>query len=330
MIGGHFNLDRLATYAIIGGGLLIFKGLKRFYTALKVKGMAPIKIAAAPMGLVELEGFAWPLANLENTCFEGSPAVFVNLRMMCQSENQYNSNKIVWEYTSPFPFLIMDNTGAAIVFPKQAQRDVHTETIRWNSLSADQQTRFQEKNALTSSPFQMGTMGKVHLATYLLEERSIKIGCPLFIEGTLTPTVQTPNTVDWELATEFVKLARAFQINPSFMAKGEKSLKTWTDISEQDQRRIFTHFALDMMEKSKKKSTKPVLSQTDPSPHKPKKNNYAQRIYGAIGAQEHFLLYDRFKASALQGLQKWKFLDILLGIICVAWGIQYIIRFSKH
>src|SRR5262245_60860904 len=105
--GGGFN----------PGGLFRRKGERA--SARHIQDTPRSKVATAPQGLVEVEGFAWPESEVDKT-LNGLEAVYRCLTLQRQ-DTEYDDGKRrkVWKtvggYSTGRPFYVVDETGLALV-----------------------------------------------------------------------------------------------------------------------------------------------------------------------------------------------------------------------
>lgn len=161
------------------GGALVVKGLMNFRKSRKIQDTARIDIASAAQGLVEIEGYAWPL-EVPFAAVCGRQVVYYHYKVQQLVKRGKNSSwETKYEFNHNASFYVIDQSGVCIVNPTQGSMDL-TETITKLDHYAE------SIEALTaSSRYQSGWLGKLFSGSYRLVERKLLVGSPVYVCGSL-------------------------------------------------------------------------------------------------------------------------------------------------
>ena len=127
------KLIQLTILAIFAGGGILYSGLKRRTRARAIEEMPRSKIATAPQGLVEVEGFAWPNENRVARSSSGFENVYYELQLQREESRGSGKNRrkvwvTIFTHRHAETFYICDATGIALVDPQDALIEVHQHT----------------------------------------------------------------------------------------------------------------------------------------------------------------------------------------------------------
>lgn len=190
----------LTVASLVTGGGLMIRALSRRKKTQKITDTPRSKVATAPQGYVELQGFAWPAAEEARTA-AGQEVVLYRLEVQ-RSETRGSGKNRRREWVTIFyhahvePFYLVDPTGLARVDPGTAELDVGaTRTRKWSSLSASEKKWIEEvasRRPVPGFPPSRGLLG-IFSSPYRVLEKEILLGAPLYLHGDFrTPSVETP------------------------------------------------------------------------------------------------------------------------------------------
>ncbi len=192
----------------IGGGLL-FKGLKNFRKSRQIQDTARINIGSAAQGLVEIEGYAWPMkAAITAVC--GRQVVFYNYKVQeLVSRGKNTSWETRYEFNHNFPFYVIDFSGVALVAPTDNCMDLTEKTTKL--------ARYAESIEDLTSDFQLnsGWLSNVFSRSYRLVEIKIYIGCPIYLSGNLSTLNMNQVKIRGDYK-KFLTQIRTMSTNPIF------------------------------------------------------------------------------------------------------------------
>jgi hypothetical protein len=194
--------------AFIGGGL-IYHSLKAHHLRRRIEDVPTSRIATAPQGLVEVQGYAWPLKSkygkdeIQYT-LEGKSAVYHKLVIEEKKGSAKNSRWVeVHSEEHASPFLIFDESGAAMVIPLKADLQIYKQTRSWGSL--DDNARMALNGLIPSGGVLVNLFRQ-----YRVIESYILVGSPVYALGTFRTAVREAVVSPAEGYQEFRrKLGRA-------------------------------------------------------------------------------------------------------------------------
>lgn len=167
---------------IVIGLVLIYKGYKGFRTRRKVEDTATSKIASAPQGLAEVQGYAWGTTPL--LCLDGRPACYWSL--VVQEERGSGKEKkwvTVFTYESKSLILVTDSSGACGVSPEKAQWEVAEETFQGSRLTeAHRHVLGQHLPDVLQYAQSGGLFGILGSKSRFIERR-VLVGSPVYVRG---------------------------------------------------------------------------------------------------------------------------------------------------
>lgn len=166
------------------GGFALFYGLKQFLTKRKIEDTARSKISAAPQGLVEVEGQAWP--TLVRKCIDGRPVCFWSIKVQeYRKRGKSSSWETVYSYTSSEELIVLDESGACLVHPESAQLEIVETTIGRNEMNQTQMQFLSEAAPMAARYFNIGTgvWAKLTAGGVRVVEQKILAGGPIYVRG---------------------------------------------------------------------------------------------------------------------------------------------------
>jgi hypothetical protein len=191
------------------GGALLVKGLMNFRKSRKIQDTARIDIASAPQGLVEVEGYAWPLEpSLAAVC--GRQVVYYHYKVQELVKRGKNSSwETRYEFNHNASFYAIDHSGVCIVNPNKDSMDI-TEKITKLDFYAE------SIEALSNSARQQSSwLGKIFSGTYRLVEYKLFVGSPVYVCGNL----QAMNLNQVKIRGDYKKFltqVKTMNVNPIF------------------------------------------------------------------------------------------------------------------
>jgi E3 Ubiquitin ligase len=191
------------------GGALVVQGLMNFRKSRKIQDTARIDIASAAQGLVEIEGYAWPLETpFAAVC--GRQVVYYHYKVQQLVKRGKNSSwETKYEFNHNPSFYVIDQSGVCIVNPTQGSMDL-TETITKLDHYAE------SIEALSaSSRYQSGWLGKLFSGTYRLVERKLLVGSPVYVCGNLQAMNMNQIKIRGDYK-KFLTLIKTMKLNPIF------------------------------------------------------------------------------------------------------------------
>lgn len=191
------------------GGALIVKGLVNFRKSRKIQDTARIDIASAPQGLVEVEGYAWPLEPpFAAVC--GRQVVYYHYKVQQLVKRGKNSSwETKYEFNHNASFYVIDQSGVCIVNPTKESMDL-TETIT----KLDHYAESIEALSV-SSRYQSGWLGKIFSGSFRLVENKLLVGSPVYVCGNL----QAMNMNQVKILGDYKKFltqVKTMSMNPIF------------------------------------------------------------------------------------------------------------------
>ncbi len=181
---------KVALAALGFGVFFIVTGLKKLKNARKVQDTPRSKIATAPQGYVEFEGFAWP-QSITTQLSSGMEAVYYSLKIERQDQEGSGKNKrTVWRtvftHVDSHPFYVCDPTGVASIDLKNSQIELDKCLVRgWGRLSEKEKTKILQLAGTSSiagfppSTFLFGVFSK----NFRVTENEICAGSPVYVHG---------------------------------------------------------------------------------------------------------------------------------------------------
>lgn len=194
---------------IFVGGAFIYKGLVNFRKSRKIQDTARIDIASAPQGLVEVEGYAWPMeTSLAAVC--GRQVVYYHYKVQqLVKRGKSSSWETKYEFNHNPSFYIIDHSGVGIVNPNKDSMDL-TERITKLDHYAE-----SIEALTTSSRHQSGWLGKMFSGSYRLVEYKLLVGSPVYVCGNL----QAMNMNQVKIRGDYKKFLaqiKTMNVNPVF------------------------------------------------------------------------------------------------------------------
>lgn len=221
---------KMIVFSLFTGGGLLINSISRRKKTRKIADTPRSKVASAPQGYVELQGFAWPAAQYARSA-AGDEIVYYSLEVQRAESRGSGKNRRrewvpVFTHGHIHPFYLVDPTGLALVDPASAEFDLHgSQTRNWTALKDDEKKWVGEiaaRRAINGFPPGKGLLG-VFSSSYRVIEKEIGVGSPLYLHGDFrTSTLQNPKVKAAGLS-EFV--SRIFSVE----ARSTKNISHFLD-----------------------------------------------------------------------------------------------------
>lgn len=155
---------------------MIYHGLRRFLRSERVENTSTIPIASAAQGLVEFQGYAYPLSKTKTT-LEGKECVYLSYELQKKSKNWHT----VWTFNDKDPFAIVDSSGLACVDPTNINLDSPTVTQSYNSIDERGKQRIESLvgSSIKGFPPSFGILG----TQFRIVQKAIYFASPILVIG---------------------------------------------------------------------------------------------------------------------------------------------------
>lgn len=202
----HYKIPIILLFT---GGYLLWRGLINFRKARRIEDTARIDIDSAPQGLVEIEGYAWPMST-PLMSVSGRRVVYYNYKVQEYVRRGKNSSwETKYEFHHTVPFYVIDQSGVCLVNPLTESMDLIESTIKLSSYAESIEELRLRTNSVT------GFFATLLSGSYRLVEKKILIGSPVYICGDL----KTNNLTQANLRGDYKKFlvqVKAMNTNPIF------------------------------------------------------------------------------------------------------------------
>jgi hypothetical protein len=191
------------------GGALVFKGLMNFRKGRKIQDTARIDIASAAQGLVEVEGYAWPMeASFAAVC--GRHVVYYHYKVQQLVKRGKNSSwETRYEFNHNPSFYAIDHSGVCIVNPTAGSMDLTEKITKLDHYA-------ESIEALSaSSRHQSGWLGKIFSGSYRLVENKLLVGSPVYVCGNLQAMNMNKVKIRGD-HKKFLTQIKTMSVNPVF------------------------------------------------------------------------------------------------------------------
>lgn len=296
---------------VIGGGF-VFKAVKDHRQKRKVQDTQRSKIATAPQGYVEFEGFAWPMTETVEIN-DGYQTLYYSLEVQQFVQSGKSSQwETVHTHLKADPFYVTDATGVVMVYPMEAEVNIESsKTEEWLDLNQDERTRILMKLEGTSiSEFPpTESFLSIFSGKFRIVEKYIFVGSPLYIHGAFTGIGGEPENVEmpgYANFSESVFQGKELKNKSQIFDKNND-----TNVSEEESRTGYV--AIARIARSKKET------QTVKFP-----------VYGILKSNEQHqaMIADAHEKYFTERLEKWLWLKFAGGALAMAVG-AFILAQSK-
>lgn len=298
----------IAVTAIAGGGLLL-RTLKNHKRLRKIADTPRSKIASAPQGLVELEGFAWPQAETFQT-LDGEEAIYYVIELQREETRGSGKNKrrewiTVFHHQHIFPFYLLDPTGLAQILPHNSDVNVTNKSTRhFGHLSQKAIDRIAQIVGPGIDNFPPGkSFLNLFARKYRVVEQKIVVGSPIYANGDFKTHTTNQLMIDDSLATFANKVI-------NFEARALKNVNRLLDRDGDGV--VSTSEALAGY------TTAAALSRRNPQ-----KETVPLEIFGTLDSSDNHKLFfsDTHEHHLIEHLGKWQTLKLVSGAALIAISI---------
>lgn len=314
----HLSEDyiRIIAASFIFGGGFLWQAIKRQKRARQIEDTPKSLISAAPQGLVELQGFAWPI-NKGYMSASGHELVYYHLELQKRQSNNSKKQNWVTVYKHEFvqPFYILDPTGLATVVPTTGELEIEsTRTVSWSRLTQPERNFYLDHvipMTVPNFPPQKGIFGLIS-SEYRIVEREVRTGCPIYVSGDFKTQNAEVKKVSAHGLTHFANRVI------DFTSRNLKNLKGLLD--KNNDGRVCSKEAKDgysfAAQMSKKKTEVEKLSENE------------FEVFGVVSCSGERKLYlaDAHESHVVDRLKKFQYLRITGGSALVALALVLTVR----
>ena len=239
-----YDNAKIILFLFAFGGYWIFEAFRRSKRSREVKDLALSRLATAPQGLIEVEGFAWPRDNQVSKDSSGFEVVYQKFELQILSTGQGESNReknwqTVFQKFTSHPFHLVDPTGIAIVDPTNCEVELGDRTCtEWKDLTPERRS-YVLSNAEGVMPRQFPPSGRffgIFDARFRVVELGLRAGSPMYVAGELSQVDETLKQVAEIGLTGFYKLvmntsARTIRDAQAVLTGGKSTKLTADEIS---------------------------------------------------------------------------------------------------
>lgn len=198
-------------FFLFAGGLFLYKSIAEYKRFRKVKESRKSRVASAPEGYVEIEGFAWPFTDTVDS-IDGFKAVYRSVQIQRlehrgDSEDSYTEWVTIFEKKHDVPFYVFDGTGAVLINPVWCHFDLDEGNTRlWNDMES-----FDQQRIISLIGTDVPDFPPVRKLLSFLEqgyrviENEIYVGSTAYIHGVLTHSKDKDENVTLSGLTHFLK-----------------------------------------------------------------------------------------------------------------------------
>ena len=309
---------KIAGALIFFGGGALLHGLRRLRQVRRLTDAASSRIASAPQGTVEVQGYAWPVKPLENP-FELSNVVFYDFKIEEERKSGNSSSwHVVFSDTSTQPFAIIDTTGFAIIYPQSADFELRTKVYPDKELAPGPKNAIQSHLLRKGSRFELGQRTFIsHRLRYTF--RALFKGSPMNVLGNFS-TLATLRAPPLESGfAEFLQRCYSFRKNFVFDLKrfdknhdGKISVDEWYDahlLTAQMKTETY------QIQTAGSNSLSTIATTTTQDPFLNSSGIFSS------SKEQPMSLADCHKGELIERLDKWNWPRILGGALMVAAGL---------
>ncbi len=185
------------------GIYLIFNAFKKLRRSRLVEDTPLSKIATAPQGWIELEGFAWPRNNVvrkNSEDFEVVHQVFELQQQLTTKPGTQNKKEWVTVFQTRLdsPFYLLDPTGLVLIDPSTGEMELGEAKVRgWKALAESERTLIKDQivgSAVEKFP-PTGRFFGLFDAQFRIKETEIRVGSPLYATADYESSPEGPSAV---------------------------------------------------------------------------------------------------------------------------------------
>lgn len=310
---------KIVAFGVIFGGGLVVRAIQKHKKLRRVEDIPLSKIASAPQGLVELQGFAWPMTQT----FQGPDqveAVYYSLVLQKEETHGYGKNRrkrwvTVFSHVHGVPFYVVDPTGLALVYPQESQMDLDQARERmWRSIPSEEQARIMEKvihQRIPQFPPSSAFFGLFGPRFRILESE-IRVGAPVYAMGNFM-TSSSPGAI------QRVKLAGLTDFSSRVFDKNSRSLRNLLPILDKNKDGV-----IDAQEAKLGYSFAARRSRAKGAPD-PGEQEF--QVFGTVGSNEHhkLLLADAHQHHLSQRMGRFLWTKFAVGCAMIAVALWYVL-----
>lgn len=301
------DIIKVAVALAFSGGAMLYRSFKSFKRLRAIADTPSSKVASAPQGLVEFEGFAWPQGETVLS-LDGQEAVYYTLELQReQSSGSGNSRRTEWvkvfSYEHANPFYLLDPTGIAVIEPGNCEVDItKPSTTHYSKLSREAKTKLDEftNGTVPHFPPSESFFGKLTATKFRVVEKKIVIGSPLCAMGNFRTESFNQVTIDDSLYTFANKVI-------DFNSRAFRNLTNLLDTNRDG--KISAEEALAGYTTAAKVSRQ-----------SPQKNSAPIEVFGILSSSENHKLFftDKHEQQLLESLGKYQKLKVVGGAAMIA------------
>lgn len=171
---------------LVGGGLIV-TAIRNHKRHRKVSDTHRSKIATAPQGFVEFEGFAWPTG--ETTVVQGGhEAVYYSFELQQKVSNGKRTDwKPVYKSLHANPFFLVDATGLVRLDLTDVELNLEdsrkTLWARLDKIEKDRILNHVVKEQISGFPPSSGGVYNFFAGAFRVVETEIRVGAPIYATG---------------------------------------------------------------------------------------------------------------------------------------------------
>jgi hypothetical protein len=170
------------------GGYLALRGFHQMKRQRLVEDMPTSKNRSAPQGLVELQGYAWPVEKTVRCTKLNDCASYSILLQEYRRNGRKNSYWVtVFEAKVAADFLLLDPTGAIYVNTESAEKEVRIRETNWEGLSTELQQQLLNTTLVGANaagfPPTPGILGSLFGGRFRIVEYFVTLGSPVLALG---------------------------------------------------------------------------------------------------------------------------------------------------
>jgi hypothetical protein len=303
---------------IFGGGLL-YRSIKLHRKARKVQDTPTSKAASAPQGLVELEGFAWPIKDRHPTP-SGMDAVYYSFRLekkVTTGTGKKRKRKWICVYSSVKgeAFYLADPTGLALINVFDAELNLAPARVRhWRQISTSERKVICDSiltKAVADFPPSDFLFG-LFSSPFRVVEHEIYVGAPVLAQGDFSTSAAGVQKVTSEGLSQFA--SRVFDSQKRALKNLQNLLDTKKDgkVDHEESKRGYAMLA--RVSVNKARIEKQVEKEFD--------------LCGMLNSsQSHrLLLSDAHQGHLLDRMQRHLWLQFGGGAALVAFGLTAVLN----
>jgi hypothetical protein len=308
------ELIKAVAFCFITGVGLIATGVKRMRVMRLVQDTGSIPVGSAPQGLVELQGFAWPM-KVQESPLEHRACVYYSVEVQERRKSGKNSRWVtIHTESTNEAFFLADESGHAIIYPERAELELRKKEVEWSAL--DHSARDRISAMLTMRGVVLGS------GRYRVIESAIAVGAPFYALGTFRTTAASQ-------AGEMLPLAglRHFLQKAHLLRRNQSEAKKILDL-DCDGRISFEEwyqgYAKEALVAGGNFRNEPVVL--------PKGMKHVSECFGVMRSANGNQLYlaDCHQEELLQRLNSWNFVRVVGGALLIALGaVLLFCRFAK-